>query len=190
MADNNGMNLTISKANIKEVDNTPLIDAIKEMRADFNTDTQNKVINLALRATFFVPAVIVNKTELVEGKDKRMKFEDKQTARFLLVSNPDRGNYFPAYTSRELLQGFKTEQKFQGFAMKFADLANLSEQTPNVRGFIINPDSEKLPFTKEILDNIKQTILAAKKRAAEAQAAETPEGRPNISVTTNENPEQ
>lgn len=193
MAENKGMNITVSKTNVKDIDNTALIEAIKEMRANFNPETQNKVINLSLKATFFVPAVIANKTELVEGQDKRMKFEDRQTAKFLLVSNPDRGNYFPAYTDRELLKGFKTEQPFQGFAMRFADLANLSEQTPNVRGFIINPDTDKLPYTKEILDTIKKTIQEAKRKAQEAQAAaggEQAESKPNISVTTNENPEE
>ena len=193
MADNKnmGMNLTLSKSDVSNIDNTELVEAIKAMRADFKSETQNKVINLALRATFFVPAVMNKKTELVEGADKRMKFEDQQTARFLLVTNPDKGTYFPAFTDRELLKDFPSEQPFQAFAMKFPDLANLTERTPTVNGFIINPNTEKLPFTKEILGGIKQVIADARKKAQAAGTAESTEGgdKPNISVSTNENPE-
>ncbi len=185
----NNINLTMQKGEAANIDNSALIQAIKDMRADFTPETQNKVIQLALRATFFVPAILDKKTELVEGKDKRVTFEDKPTARFLLISNPERGTFFPAYTDRELLKDFKTDQPYQGFAMRFADLASLTEQTPTVNGFLINPDSEKLPFTKEILANIKQTLKAARDRAEAKKAAEASEG-PNITVSTNENPEE
>ncbi|MBQ7186079.1 MAG: SseB family protein [Ruminococcus sp.] len=185
------INLTMKKVDLGEIDNTPLVEAIKEMRANFTPDTQNKVINLALRATFFVPAIIGNKTELVQGEDKKMKFQERpDNAKFLLISNPERGNFFPAYTDRELLKGFKTDQKYQAFAMKFSDLANMSEITPNVNGFIVNPDTEKLPFTMDILANIKKAISDARKKSEEAKAEASAEGAPNITVTTNDKPEE
>ena len=186
------INLSMKKTNLSEIDNTALIEAIKEMRANFTPETQNKVINLALKATFFVPGIVQNKTELVMGNDKKLRFNDgsPESVRFLLISNPDRGNFFPAYTDRELLKGFKANQKFQGFAMKFSDLANMSEQTPNVNGFVINPDTEKLPFTKEILNSIKQTIIKAREQAKAQAEAQGAEGGPDITVSTNENPEE
>ena len=182
------LNITMSKSENKELDNTELINAINEMRANFTPETQNKVINLALRASFYVPAVMNKKTELVQGKDNRMKFEDKQTARFLLVSNSEKRTYFPAYTDKEHLKNFKTDQPFQGFVMRFGDLATLTEQTPKVEGFILNPDSEKLPFNKAMLANIKATLQELR-RQQQAKAAEAAE-KPNISVTTNPNPEE
>ena len=186
---NQGFNLTMSKGDATNIDNSALIEAIKEMRANFTHENQNKVIQLALRATFFVPAVVDKKTELVEGADKRITFQEKPTAKFLLITNPERGTFFPAYTDRELLKNFKTEQPYQGFAMRFSDIATLTEQTPTVNGFLINPDTEKLPFTKEILANIKQTLKAARERAEAKKAGEASEG-PNITVSTNENPEE
>ena len=182
---NNGINLSMKKTDVSEIDNTALVEAIKEMRANFNPETQNKVVNLALRATFFVPGVLEKKTELVEGADKRISFEDKPTAKFLLISKDKKENFFAAYTDRELLKGFKTEQPFQGFAMKFADLANLTEQTPNIEGFVINPDTDKLPFNKMILARIKEAINIARQQAEGGKA-----GGPNITVSTNENPEE
>ena len=181
--------LTMKATSDKKVDNTELVEAIKEMRANFGPETQNKVINLALKATFFVPGVIQNKTELVMGRDNKLRFDDSkpQSVRFLLISNPDRGNFFPAYTDRELLKDFKANQPYQGFAMTFSDLANMSEQTPTVNGFVINPDTEKLPFTKEILDSIKQTIIKAREKAQKLQGDGD---KPNIVVSTNEDPEE
>lgn len=184
MAEQN-FNLTMSKTELKDMDNTEFVEAIRAMRADFNAESQNKVVNLALHATFLVPAITEKKTELVKGADDRMKFEDKPTIKFLLISNPERGTFFPVYTDMELLKGFKTDRKFQAVAMKFSDIANLTEQTPTVNGFIVNPDTEKLPFTKEILNGIKQSIITAREKAKARKA----EGGPNITVSTNENPE-
>ena len=183
MADNNDLKITAGKMKVSEVDNTELVNAIKAMRANFTNETQNKVINLALKATFFVPARIFKNTELVADKDNKVKFEDKQQARFLLISHPERGTYFPAYTSAELLKGFKTDQEYQSFAMRFADLANLTEKTPSVNGFVIDPDTDNLPFTKQILDGIKRVILEARKKAQEAGETASEESKPNITVS-------
>ena len=184
---NNGISLNMKKTDVSNIDNTELVEAIKEMRQNFTPENQNKVVNLALKATFFVPGYIDKKTELVKGADNRMSFSDKQAVKFLLISNAEKVNFFPAYTDRELLKGFKTDQPYQGFAMKFADLANLTEQTSNIEGFIINPDTEKLPFNRMILEKIKGALKTARENAEAAKAAQ---GGPNITVSTNENPEE
>jgi hypothetical protein len=156
MADNIEMQGTISKSDIK---NEELIKAINDMRENFNPDTQNRVINLALRAVFLVPAVVEKGQELVADENNRVQFQDKHTAKFLLINHKERGAYFPAFTSDEELKKMDTDQKFRPFAMKFSDLAGLTENTPNVKGFVINPFHENLPFTKGMLESIKQTLI-------------------------------
>lgn len=44
--------------NENAIRNDELLEAIDAMRADFNVQTQSKVINLALRGTYVVPAII------------------------------------------------------------------------------------------------------------------------------------
>ncbi len=183
----------------KPITNPELVEAIAEMRANFSPETQNKVINLALRGTFLVPAMISKNTQLVADAENHVKFEDKPQAKFLLITHKERGTFFPVFTDGEELMKFKTEQKYQSFAMRFADIAALTEKTPNVVGFVLNPMHENLPFTKEMLESIKQTLIRVRQqRAQAAKAAENSqaensqneEHKPDITMTTNENPEE
>ncbi|MBR6044381.1 MAG: SseB family protein [Ruminococcus sp.] len=170
-----------------EIDNTELIEAIKTMRANFCAETQNKVINITLRSSFYVPAIFSKKTELVTNADNRLEFKDNPQARFILIEHPEKGRYFPAFTELDLLKSFDlADQEARPFAMKFADLATLTERTPNVNGFIINPNREALPYTKAMLADIKGVLKKAKE---DREAAEAGKSKPNITMTTNENPE-
>ena len=171
------------------IENSALVEAISEMRKNFNAETQNKVINTALRGTFLVPAIINKNTQLVADAENHVKFEDKPQAKFLLITHKEKGTFFPAFTDADELAKFKTEQKFQGFAMKFGDIAALTEKTPNVAGFVINPMNQNLPFTKEMLESIKQTLIKVRKEREDAAKAENSceeASAPNITVSTNE----
>ena len=170
------------------IENSALVEAIAEMRKDFKAETQNKVINTALRGTFLVPAIINKNTQLVADAENHVKIEDKPQAKFLLITHKEKGTFFPVFTDADELAKFKTEQKFQGFAMKFGDIAALTEKTPNVVGFVINPMNQNLPFTKEMLESIKQTLIRVRKEREEAAKANADgeSSAPNITVTTNE----
>ncbi|MBR6874420.1 MAG: SseB family protein [Ruminococcus sp.] len=185
---NKNINLNAQRVNSKDIDNSALEEAIAVMKKEPTAQHQNDVINIALRSSFFVPAMMVKNTELVESPDHKVRFEDKQSARFMLIQNKDKQSYFPAYTNTEYLQTFKSDSRFQGFVMKFGDLANLTEQTASVSGFVINPNKDDLPFTKEFLDHIKKILTEAHNKRVAAQQAEA-EGKPNIEVTTNTAPD-
>ncbi|MBR1663505.1 MAG: SseB family protein [Ruminococcus sp.] len=150
------------------VSNPKLIEAIEAMRADFTPETQNTTINAALRGTFFVPAIIEKKKEIVANADNEVKFEEKPKARFLLIKKQDGETFFPAFTDDEELSKFKSNEPYQRVKMRFGDIAMLVEQVPSIKGFVINPMSHNLPFTREMLENIKQVLI---KRRNEQQAA-------------------
>lgn len=172
------------------IKNPELVEAIAEMRKDFNPQTQNKVINVALRATFLVPAIVEKNTQLVADAENHVKFEDKPQAKFLLITNKEKGTFFPVFTDPEELAKFKTDMDYKPFAMRFGDIAALTEKTPTVQGFIINPMHENLPFTQDMLASIKNTLAKIRQQRAEAaKAAETNETAKNITVTTNESAE-
>ena len=193
-------NLQISgKVSNEKIDNTALVEAIADMRKEFKPDTQNKVINLALRSTFLVPAVVEKNQELVADENNHVQFQDKQTAKFLLINKNVKDNdgsektvsYFPVFTSKEEIDKLSTEQKFMPFAMRFSDIANLTENTPNVEGFVLDPFTRErnLPFTKAMLESIKQTLIKYRQeKEAEAKAAaEGGEGaKPDITVSSSE----
>ena len=186
----------------EKIENPKLTEAIDEMKSNFNQDTQNKVINMALRATFLVPTIIEQNQELVADENNHVSFQDKQTAKFLLVNKPARdkdGNetgtisYFPVFTDMDELHKLNTDQHYRAFAMKFSDIANLTENTPNVDGFVLNPFNKghNLPFTKPMLASIKQTLIKYKqdKEAAAKAAAENGESEgaaPDITVSSSD----
>lgn len=202
MAENLHISGTVTK---EKIDNTALVEAINDMRKAFSADTQNKVINTALRSTFLVPAIIEKGQELVADQNNHVQFKDKQEAKFMLVNKPirdEQGNqtgsvsFFPVFTDAEELKKLNTDQLYRPFAMKFSDIAYLTESTPNVEGFVINPFTKEhnLPFTKPMMESIKQTLINFKKTkdaamaaAAEAEAQEAAEGeKPDITVSSSE----
>ena len=158
----------------QQVTNPKLIEAIATMRKDFTPENQNAVINAALRSTFYVPAIIEKKKEIVANANNEVKFEEKPKARFLLIkkqkSDTSEGGetFFPAFTDADELAKFNADEPYQRVKMKFGDLAMLVEQVTTIRGFVINPMSHNLPFTREMLDGIKKVLI---KRRNEQQAA-------------------
>ena len=156
-------------------DNNPkLIEAIAEMRKNFCAET----------------AMVEKTTELVADAENHVNFEDKSKAKFILLNNnKTNGTFFPVFTSPEEAKKLQYDKPFQSFAMRFQDIAALTEQTPKVQGFVVNPFGENLPFTQEMLESIKQTLIrVAKERKAAKEAAENGEA-PNIAVTNNETAE-
>ena len=152
----------MAEKNIEKLDNSLLENAIEEMRKNFNADTQNKVINIALRSTFLVPAVVEKNTELIADENNHLSFHDNHKARFILINHKEKGSFFPVFTSEDELRKLKTEEKFSAFSMTFADIAGLTENTPKVNGFVINPFHQNLPFSQEMLASIKATLIKLK----------------------------
>lgn len=159
----------INKSPEEKIENKKLIEAIAEMRKNFNVETQNKVLNAALHAEFYVPAMLSRKQQIVADAKNKIEFQEQPQATFLLINNSQGVTYIPAFTDQEQAGRFRAEQEFQLFSMTFADLAGLTEQVPNVEGFLINPDGEALPFTKQILGAVKQEIAKKKEALREAE---------------------
>lgn len=144
---------------VKKPDNSKLIEAIAEMRKEYNDNTQNRVINEALRSSFYVPAIMEKKNELIADENNHVTFNEQPRARFILINHKTDGAFFPAFTDEEELSKLETEEEFQPLIMSFADIAGLTENTPDVAGFVVNPFHENLPFTQGILASIKETLI-------------------------------
>lgn len=157
----------INRPTDKSVENPELVEAINAMRADFNNQTQNRVLNLTLRAEFLVPALLSTKQQIVANSQNKVEFRDQPQATFLFITNKSGATYVPVFTDMQQAEKFRSEQPFRLFAMQFADLAAFTEKLESVQGFLINPDDHALPFTKQILAAIKAE-LAKKKAAAQS----------------------
>ncbi len=175
------------------VRNDELLEAISAMRQAYKdmhdsgsedrtavNEANTKVINMTLHSTFLVPAQISKNTQLVQDKDNHLKFEDKPQARFMLVSHTQNGKFLPVFTDADEFEKVKEREGYQLMNMKFSDIATLTEQTPDVNGFVINPMSTNLPYTKEMLGSIKQTLIEARAKKLAEERGSTP---PTITIT-------
>lgn len=145
----------------KEIVNPKFLEAQKKMRENYSSETQSEVINAALHCMFIVPALIDKKTRLVANKDNEVRFDDSPQAKFQLVEHPKRGTHIPVFTDDEEFKKFVTDEKIDKIAMTFPQVAQLVEQMKNVKGFVVNPGGDPLPFSKQLLDEILQQLLKA-----------------------------
>lgn len=145
----------------KKISNQALLDAQKKMRENYNNETQSDVINVALRCTFIVPALVDNKTRIVANENNEVKFDDTPQAKFQLVEHPKLGTYMPVFTDDEEFGKFVTDPKIQKIAMTFPQVAQLVEQIKTAKGFVVNPGGDPLPFSNEMLNDILQQLLKA-----------------------------
>ena len=145
----------------QEIDNSKLEQAIAEMREHYSNETQNNVINTALRSTFLVPGIVEKTEELVADENNHVTFNQDPKVRFILINDKEQHSYFPVFTSTEELVKLKTKETYTAFSMTFADIAGLTESAQQVTGFVVNPFNQNLPFTQEMLASIKQTLINA-----------------------------
>ena len=80
--------MNIEKADNK-IQNTELVEAINEMRKDFNPQTQNNVLDLVLRSTFLIPCVVSKDTQLIADENNHVHFDEKPQLKFLLVTHKE-----------------------------------------------------------------------------------------------------
>lgn len=167
------------------VRNDELLELVKAMREAYRADRENstdetkaaisdannKVINQTLRCTFLVPAIIDKNTKLVQDKDNHLRFQENPQAKFMLIKHKENGTFFPVFTDIDEFKRLETKEDFKAVNMKFADIATLTEQTPTVNGFVINPVTTNLAYTKEMLLSIKQTLIKARQQKEAAEAA-------------------
>ena len=149
-------------------------DAGSDDRTEVN-EANSKVINLTLHSTFLVPAIISRNTQLVQDKENHLKFEEQPQARFMLVKHPQNGTFIPVFTDADEYETVqKPEEGYKLVKMTFSDIATLTEQTPSVNGFVINPMSTNLPYTKDMLQSIKQTLIEARNKKLQENGGEAP----------------
>ncbi len=153
------------KKSIQPVHNPEYTKALAEMRANYNEETQNRLLNVALRCKFVLPAVIDTKTRIVADKNNKVHFDDRPQAQFLLMEHEKLGTYLPAFSEIEEIMKFDgNDVMWQGVEMTFPQVAHLVEQMPNVNGFVVNPLGDPLPFSRELLNEILQQIIAAQNK--------------------------
>lgn len=142
-----------------DLKNETLVKAMEALKANETLETQNAFIKAAIPAKYFVPVDIVNADgSVIEGSGK-VKVPEDAKFNFKLIVNNNGDQFFPLFTDMDEFRKWNKSEKIKAIVATFPQMAGLvSSKTDVAKGFVINPMSQNLIFTKEILDSILNTI--------------------------------
>ena len=92
---------------------------------------------------------------------------------FKLIKNSKGEQYFPLFTDIQEFQKWNKSEKIKAIVVVFPQMAGLASKTrDNSNGLVINPMSQNLIFTNELLDNLLKSIKPNTAKPAEAENSE------------------
>ena len=152
------------------LENEALVATMNALRENETPDTQNKFLQEAVKAKYFAPVDIINEDgSLLQGTGK-MEIPQNSKFNFKLVTNQNGEQFFPLFTDVEEFQKWNKSEQIRAIVVVFPQMANLvDKKSDSVKGFVLNPMTQNLVFTKDLLDSI---LEHAKKKQAEMMAAQ------------------
>lgn len=147
----------------ENVNNTELIIALKIMQETPSRESQSEFINKMIHARFLSPAVLDPEPE--KNENGEYEFPEGTKIMFNSVSNPQKQMYLVAYTDAKEAAKNKQDEKQHSIVTTYPDLCNMLLKTESpYAGFVINPFSENVIVTKEMMADINKNIRITKKK--------------------------
>lgn len=151
------------------LENEALVATMNALRENENPETQNAFLQAAVKAKYFAPVDVIADGKPLEGSGK-MEIPKDAKFNFKLVTNNKGEQYFPLFTDINEFQKWNKSEQIKAIVVVFPQMASLVEKKSDVaNGFVINPMTQNLIFTKELLDSI---LKHAQQQVAKAQAAQ------------------
>ncbi|MBQ8612750.1 MAG: enhanced serine sensitivity protein SseB C-terminal domain-containing protein [Ruminiclostridium sp.] len=156
------------------LENEALVAAMNAIRESETPETQSAFVQEAVKAKYFAPVDVLDENGTpLEGTGK-MEIPKNAKFNFKLVTNNKGEQYFPLFTDINEFQKWNKSEQIKAIVVVFPQMASLVSKKADVtNGFVINPMTQNLIFTKELLDNI---LKHAQQAAAKAQAVQNSEG--------------
>lgn len=159
-----------------DLKNEELVAAMNALREKENSETQNKFIGAAIKAKYFAPVDVLNSDGTPVTGSGKMEIPKDAKFNFRMLINAKGEKFFPLFTDIQEFQKWNKAEQIKSIVVVFPQMADLVSKKPETNGFVINPMSQNLIFTKEILDSILKNIREnMMKQPANAPAAENGE---------------
>ena len=165
-----------NKTGIQELKNEAVEEAMKAFLADKTNQTMANLMAVMRDARFLVPADFPPdvKKQVIEKAKRGEKVDTKIAPRMLpiIVQNQNGEHFAPAYTSIEQM---KTNAKYPAILNVTIDELLRIGSAPqlNLKGIILNPDTDKMILHPKFIDAMKQLKAAQKQGTA-------PQGKPEV----------
>ncbi len=155
---------------LPDLKNKELVKNMDALRKEENKETQTAFVTSAIKAKYFCPVDVLDAEGTpLEGNGK-MEIPKDAKFNFKLVTNSKGEQFFPLFTDIKEFQKWNKSEKIKAIVVVFPQMADLVSKKPETCGFVINPMSHNLIFTREILDNMLKSFREnAQKNTAPAQ---------------------
>ena len=155
-----------------DLKNEQLIANMNALKENENKDTQSAFVTSALKAQYFTPVDIIGADgKMLEGNGK-MEIPKDAKFNFKLIKNNKGDAFFPLFTDIKEFQKWNKNAKINTIVVNFPQMANLVSKNSETNGLVINPMSQNLIFTRELLDNLLKHFQENAQKAAEAANGE------------------
>lgn len=154
-----------------DLKNEALVEAMKAVNKSENRETQSKLIEEAIKASYFAPVDIIGEDGNVLQGNGKMKIPENSKVTFKLIRNSKGESYFAIFTDINEFQKWNKSERVNTIVVVFPQVAQLVFKTTDVAGFVINPMTENIIFNREALKSILEVMEMKMKEMKEAEEA-------------------
>ncbi len=140
------------------INNPQLREAIEQARENPGSESSVRLFNEVVRARLLAPVHLDRPPEFDRESGEVILEKDTEIS-FELISDNDDNLYYPVFTDGEEMKKCDIEEDQQSLIVNFEDLSEmLDRQGDQVMGFVINPMSDNLIFSREMVAAMKKDM--------------------------------
>ena len=144
--------------NLSPVNNPELKDAIKAAKQNPSTETTVRLLNEVVKARLLVP-VSMDRDPEYDAKINEVILEKDTQISFELIKSGNGDLYYPVFTDGPEMNKCEIDKDQHSLIVNFDDLAAMLLQPQNaVAGFVINPMSDNICFSTEMIAAMKKDM--------------------------------
>ncbi|MBQ9483856.1 MAG: enhanced serine sensitivity protein SseB C-terminal domain-containing protein [Ruminiclostridium sp.] len=151
-----------------DLGNEDLVKAMNELNKHETADTQKAMIEKVLGARFFAPVDVLDADgNILKGRGKVAIPKDARF-NFKLIQNAKGEQYFTVFTDIKEFLKWSKNPKVNTIVVVFPQIAQLAkEKSDAISGFVINPMSQNIIFTQDIITNLLNAMKTVSEQAKE-----------------------
>lgn len=151
--------VTKTKPNTEDINepvNNPRIQGLMRQAAGNPTEEIMNLVyeELAMNARFL--SVMMLSKEPVQKEDGTAVFEQDSVMQLPLLTAPDGGKFYPAFTDWNELSKWREILEPKTLLLNFDDYVALTLRNEDIKGMVINPFSENMMVERPLLEHLRQ----------------------------------
>ncbi len=135
--------------------NRELKAALQAFRQEETPQTINNLVDTLMKTQLLAPATWDK--DPVKNEQGQMMFEPNTRFQLMVIQAESGDAFFPMFTDMEELQKWDTEKETQSLVMNYDQyLPFIQMAQQEIKGIVINPFGESVPFESDFLMSLKQ----------------------------------